>query len=1278
MMDSSFFEYRDQTAVGSDSDSEIIDNSFTPSFTPKTPGKKNQTVVPESDEYTEDESEKENTPANVSKPVNRKSNLMVPHIVLSSDDDRSNRGSIRRQSNFSNNVVISSDEEETDQMSPEIIPKRPPVKPSPRSSSSFIGRKKKRIVALLDSESDNSFVKEHSRKKKCIKDSPVKIDSLRKKVIRNIQNMSIQSDIVVSDNDDDDQSDDESQYDENESQASESENDCEQNTKDKDKCHNSDNNMKNFKLVLSDNSDTSLNEVSDSDEHDHKNKDNSDDNKKQSDQSDAIEPSINEGNDIEQSDKESSRKESSLENEKDDTALSHELSSGKKSINSSDDGLEEEQMVMSRATRMSIMGVIPKDNESDDSDYIESDNTNHSSRASSIGDLRQSDIERHTVPEETTKTNNVDCSRTSLPMPSSEHNETDNSSTKNDSKVSNSNLYSPEICNLKTKMLGSVKKEAKSYKESVIDDDVTIIDKEPEIIALSSDDEFEEKSEQKSPKDKKLGSKDGFTNQLQGNTIKQYLAPPSYPNQNIVYVKKQVRENELQKLNGLREDLQNVRYLMDNMDVSTLPDHGAKLMERLNTLERDVQRQGDKVANMIVEPEMPTIEDIARDGFASASDRGLTWDDIQKASNAVQPRMFGKQAMSTHVAERNVILDRLRDLYESLASRPKENSLAKQPAGVKTELMEHQLHALAWLRWRETQRPSGGVLADDMGLGKTITMISLIVADKEGTIDDDEDDDEPINARLTRGGTLVVCPATLVQQWAAEVGKHCKSHALSVCLHHGASRATQPHRLAANDIVITTYNILQRESEKKGVLTRVRWRRVILDEAHVVRNHKSATSQGVCALPGRRRWALTGTPLHNKDLDMFALLKFLRCTPFDELTMWKKWIDNKSLGGSQRLNTIMSCVMLRRTKLQLQERGQLKCLPDRSSQEILVTLTQEEMNVYQKVLVFSKTLFAQFLHQRAQKQSGLQSVVAPNKNSEYAKMHKKMIALQGAKPVKSHEILVLLLRLRQVCCHCGLIAAMLDHDNSTELAEDAGSEDLLAELNKLTLEDNNAKRRSTGRHDDENEAEPGEGTTAAEAIKSVLSSNNPVFSLQRQSSKIKAVMECLQNNVFSKKGEKAVVVSQWTSVLGLVERELKAARIGCVTLRGDVPVTARASLITALNNPSSDVRVMLLSLCAGGVGLNLCGANHLLLLDPHWNPQLEEQAQDRIYRLGQLKLVNIYRFVCVDTVEQSIRQLQKAKLELAENVLTGAKNTGSNVSIEDLKLLFNMGPQNNS
>ncbi|XP_039757763.1 transcription termination factor 2 [Pararge aegeria] len=1304
MMDNSFFEYRDRTAAGSDSDSEIIDSSFSQSVVlPKTPAKKNQTVfVPESDDSTEDESEKENTPRIISTASSghwtRRSSVKLHQVVLSSDDDKSNRSSIRRPSDSTNKVVITSSDDEVEQVSPEIKPKRrPPVNPSPLSSNSYIGRKKKKLMVLLDSESDNSFIKGHSRKKKCIKDTPVKLDCVKKNVIRDIQNMSIENnDSVVNDDGSDGQSDhdDESQNtdeshdkDEDQSQdsdASESENEVIESDSSNHEVNDKSNKRRNKKKLfkISDDSDTSLNKVSDSNEYDYKNNDKSCSNE-QSDQSDATEYLINEGNSIAHNDEEPCRNEGndSLNERKSDNTNCSE----NKSVNTSDDGLEEEQMVMSRATRMSIMGVIPKDNESDDSDYIESDNTTQSSRASSTGNLyNASDIETqpNTSPVKTTKGDNPDTSTiTCSPISSPSNNlsnEINNSS--NEKQVSNSNIYSPEVCDLRNKVLNKVNKETKMYKENIIDDDVTIIDREPEIIALSSDDEDEVKEDKKSPSFKKSPrSKEQSTAQFKTNDIKQYLAPPSYPNQNIVFVKKHVRENELSKLNGLREDLQNIRYLLDNLDEDTLPDRGVKLMQRLDALERQVQQQGDKVANMVVEPDMPTKEDMARDGFAR-QDKELSWDEIQKASNAVQPRMFGKQAMATHMFERNLILDRLRDLYESLASRPSEQSQSKQPAGVKSELMEHQLHALAWLRWRETQRPSGGILADDMGLGKTITMISLIVADKEGSIDNDDDDDDR-GPRLARGGTLVVCPATLVQQWASEVTKHCNPHTLSVCLHHGASRATQPHRLAANDVVITTYNILQRESEKNGVLSRVRWRRVILDEAHVVRNHKSATSQGVSSLPGARRWALTGTPLHNKDLDLFALLKFLRCTPFDDLTMWKKWIDNKSLGGSERLNTIMSCVMLRRTKQQLQEKGQLTCLPERSSHELTVTLAQEEMNVYQKVLVFSKTLFAQFLHQRAEKQSGLQGTMPPKKDSEYAKMHKKMIALQGAKPVKSHEILVLLLRLRQVCCHCGLIAAMLDHDNNTELAEDVGSEDLLAELNKLTLEDKNtSKRQSTGNeYWHEEEVETGEGTTAAEAIKSVLSSNNPVFSLQRQSSKIKAVMECLNKNVFVNKGEKAVVVSQWTSVLNLVERELKAARVRSVTLRGDVPVPARASLITALNDPRSDVRVMLLSLCAGGVGLNLCGANHLLLLDPHWNPQLEEQAQDRIYRVGQVKHVHIYRFMCVDTVEQSIRQLQKAKLELAENVLTGAKNTnGSKLSIEELKILFNMGPQGDS
>ena len=102
---------------------------------------------------------------------------------------------------------------------------------------------------------------------------------------------------------------------------------------------------------------------------------------------------------------------------------------------------------------------------------------------------------------------------------------------------------------------------------------------------------------------------------------------------------------------------------------------------------------------------------------------------------------------------------------------------------------------------------------------------------------------------------------------------------------------------------------------------------------------------------------------------------------------------------------------------------------------------------------------------------------------------------------------------------------------------------------------------------------------------------------------------------------------------------------------------------------------MLLSLAAGGVGLNLIGGNHLFLTDMHWNPQLEAQACDRVYRVGQLKDVHVHRFVTVGTVEERITELQKRKLELASGILTGAQNVAAKgLTLEYLKMLFNPSP----
>ncbi|CAH4038140.1 unnamed protein product [Pieris brassicae] len=935
-MENSFFEYRDITGVAEVSDGEIENSVLDESYAPKkTPAKKNQTIfIPESDE-TAEESDDEHRDISIvnssdeDAPLKLNAFMSPKKLVLSSSDDESLPGA---------NVSKAS------------------IRSSRSSDQSFIGHKKKKRILQLDSDTDNSIIIEHNKSKKvaCLKHTPAKI--IGKKAL---QNMNMSYDSIRSDveNDDDqsklDQTDDDDKSDKENAPYNSNRQSTLSTVKDynDEKSHeasivyesdDTQNNTRDYKIINTANKEVSLRNDNDSTNNIIHNND----------------------SDTEEYEIETSEINKNNDSEEDKT-------------NDNDDDHNDDELFMSRATRMSIIGFVPKDNESDDSDYIESGNSTHS-HSSASNELPDSSINVSQMSK-LRDDSRISCS----PFSSPKHDK----SPKSDSNevVDLTQLEDPD--DLKSRIQGKLKG---NFKENIIDDEVTIIDTKPEVIALSSDDDDDVKPK-KSPKSPKEGK------HVQQD-MKQYIIPSSYPNQ-VVYVKRHVRENEASKLNGLREDLQNVKYLLETMDLDTLPDGGSRLIERLSILEDEVRRQGEKVARMVVEEE-PSASGTKQE---PKDEKVLTWDDLQNAGNAVQPRMFGKQAMSTHMAERTSILESLRDLYESLASCPSEDKHAPQPRLVATKLMPHQLHALAWLLWREKQRPCGGILADDMGLGKTISMISLMATDKETSID--RDDDEEGRSKLVHGGTLVVCPASLMQQWAGEVQKHCSSNALLVCLHHGAKRATQAPRLAQYDLVLTTYNILQRESEKNGVLTRILWRRLILDEAHAVRNYKSLTSVAVSALKGKRRWALTGTPLHNKDLDLFALIKFLRCSPFDELHMWKKWIDNKSMGGQERLTTIMRGVMLRRTKVQLQEKGQLTCLPKREAHSVEVTLNKDEMNVYQKVLVFSKTLFAQYLHQRAEKQEDVREGYVPSqKDSAYHKMHKKMVALQGLLQLSAHVL----------------------------------------------------------------------------------------------------------------------------------------------------------------------------------------------------------------------------------------------------------------------------------
>ncbi|XP_011203914.2 transcription termination factor 2 [Bactrocera dorsalis] len=760
-----------------------------------------------------------------------------------------------------------------------------------------------------------------------------------------------------------------------------------------------------------------------------------------------------------------------------------------------------------------------------------------------------------------------------------------------------------------------------------------------------------------------------------------------------ILVSKEFFDKELRKLNELKIELQSAEKLLEKIS-NSLPDGGRQLSLRIDRLRNDIHIKSQYINTLKVEDDCVPIspEQQVRNKVDP-----LSWDDLSAAVNKVNPTHTGKQGLATFNAQRELTVERLKDIHSSLKTCPTEDVLAEDPVGLRVTLMNHQKHALAWMNWRENQKPRGGILADDMGLGKTLTMIALVLASKNrseqeaGTkSDDDESDNENENEGWISkgrrdyypGGTLVVCPASLVRQWEEEVDNKVKRHKLTVCVHHGNNRDTKPKHLRTYDIVVTTYNIVSREQKSQGALFGIKWQRIILDEAHVVRNHKAQMSISVCALRGKYKWALTGTPIQNKEADAYALIKFLRCTPFDELAHWKKWIDNKSAGGQQRLNALMKSLMLRRTKVMLQERGALQCLPEKRIELIEVCLDKEEMNVYQKIMVYSRTLFAQFLLQRAERNTDFMYKEDSNKptfmqtkdpNGAYYKVHEKFTKLhRGQKDVKSHEILVLLLRLRQICCHPGLIDSMLDDaDNAENMESDSDDEklkiDLLEQLNNLAINDSTENRSIEG----EEGLKPDEEIIAKASAK-VLQRNNPVFNIKRPSSKIKKVLNVLKTKVLNG-NDKAIVVSQWTSVLNILKTHLEEQ--GCITLslNGTIPVKNRQEIVTQFNDVNNNKRILLLSLTAGGVGLNLVGANHLLMIDLHWNPQLEAQAQDRIYRVGQKKNVVIYKFMCKDTVEERIKALQDHKMSIADGVLTGARSAeGSKLTMEDLRGLFGM------
>ncbi|GKT65837.1 SNF2 family helicase [Colletotrichum tofieldiae] len=292
--------------------------------------------------------------------------------------------------------------------------------------------------------------------------------------------------------------------------------------------------------------------------------------------------------------------------------------------------------------------------------------------------------------------------------------------------------------------------------------------------------------------------------------------------------------------------------------------------------------------------------------------------------------------------------------------------------------------------------------------------------------------------------TLVVAPLALIRQWESEIKeKVAKTHGLKVCVHHGPQRTKKFKDLAAYDVVVTTYQVLVSEwghssEDDNGVKAGcfgLHWWRVVLDEAHTIKNRNAKSTKACYALRSEYRWCLSGTPMQNNLEELQSLIKFLRIKPYDDLKEWKEQIEKPLKNGKghvaiRRLHSLLRCFMKRRTKDILKEEGALNPggKPTKEGEKSSTGFKVTERKVVTVATTFSpaERRFYDRLETRA--------------DESIERMLKGKVDYANA--------LVLLLRLRQACNHPKLLEGKLDKDKDA-LSTDTSNKNSSADIDSL-------------------------------------------------------------------------------------------------------------------------------------------------------------------------------------------------------------------------------------
>ncbi|KAL8666559.1 MAG: hypothetical protein Q9202_001357 [Teloschistes flavicans] len=636
-------------------------------------------------------------------------------------------------------------------------------------------------------------------------------------------------------------------------------------------------------------------------------------------------------------------------------------------------------------------------------------------------------------------------------------------------------------------------------------------------------------------------------------------------------------------------------------------------------------------------------------------------------------------------------------------------AMADQPARLATRMLPYQRQALQWLLEHENpQLPpvgstdpvqlwkrhsldpksftnmathysigtqptlaSGGILADDMGLGKTLEMISLMVSDP-----------------LKKGATLIVSPLGIMSNWSDQIARHVQpDEPLKVFMYHGQSKkqSVNAEMLAEYDVVITTYGTLSTEYVPEGRseeanspssnLFSVKWRRVILDEGHQIRNPNSKGSIACANLTAHSRWVLTGTPIINTLKDLYSLVRFLGLTGgLERQEIFNSVLMRPLNAGSEEASHILQALM------------QATCLR-RKKDMSFIDLRIPELTEYIHRVEF-------FPHER-EKYEALEAEAKGLLRD--ARLRDRTLGNGGQ---MYRHLLEVLLRLRQVCNHwklCGerittLLAALEKQDCVDMTPENKKALQAMLQLNIESHEDCvvcleplhdpviTACAHTFGRSCIERVIQTQHRCPMCRAALDMEKLVAPAVHLgesapgdvdiDTSSSKIEALIKIVQASR-QKEGNKVVIFSQWTSFLNTVQRQLDARGWKYSRIDGSMRADARDKAMTMLGE-DPECRIMLASLAVCSVGLNLVAANHVIMADSWWAPSIEDQAVDRVHRLGQTKPTTVWRLVVDDTIEDRVLDIQseKRKLMMAAFREKEGKRDGKQARLGDIERLL--------